>query len=274
VEAEAPLGRGAGGHVLRGRNLKSGEPVAIKILGKPQDPDALARFKREIMIGGRMGHPGIVGVLDTGTLGEGRWKGHPYCLMEFVAGRDLDSWATEAPRSLEQHVALIAAVCEAVHYAHGKGVVHRDLKPANILVRHTDDSPVVCDFGLSKYRKGGENTTDIPQANTKLGVILGTPSYMSPEQARGDLDIGPAADVYALGAVLYRLLTGDAPFRGDSPFATIKAVVRDKPKPPSRHNPKVPLALDEVVLRCLAKQPLSRFHGVRALREALLALEL
>ncbi|MCA8926026.1 MAG: serine/threonine protein kinase [Planctomycetes bacterium] len=274
VEAEAPLGRGAGGTVLRGRRLSTGEPVAIKILGKPNDEDALARFNREVMIGGRLGHSGIVQVYDTGTVREGRWQGHPYCLMEFVAGRDVDAWATEAERDLQACVALVAEVCDAVHHAHGKGVIHRDLKPGNILVRWEGDAPVVCDFGLSKYRRDAQNTTDLPSANTKLGVILGTPSYMSPEQARGDLGIGPGADVYALGAVLYRLLTGDAPFRGDSPFETIKQVVRDKPKAPSRLNPKVPPALDEVVLTCLAKQPLKRFHGARALRDALLALKL
>ena len=272
VEAEAPLGRGAGGTVLRGKRISSGETVAIKILGKPNDDDALARFKREVMIGGRLGHPGIVQVLDTGTVKDGRWAGHPYCLMEFVPGRDLDDWATEGQRDPRACAQLIARVCEAVHYAHGKGVIHRDLKPGNILVRWQDDGPVVCDFGLSKYRRDAQNTTDIPGAKTKVGVILGTPSYMSPEQARGETAIGPAADVYGLGAVLYRLLTGDAPFRGESPFETIKAVVREKPKPPSRHNPKVSPELDALVLRCLAKKPLNRFHGARALGEALLAL--
>jgi eukaryotic-like serine/threonine-protein kinase len=194
--------------------------------------------------------------------------GKPYFVMEHVAGRDLLAWAGERRRSPAELARMVCTVCEAIEHAHARGVIHRDLKPGNILVRSQDDRPVVCDFGLAKWRAEIQDIT----RHTGTGEILGTPSYMPPEQALGKRTlIGPPTDVYALGAVLYHLLTGRPPFQAPKLFQTIAKVVNEPPVPPRQLDPAIPPALEAVVLKALAKEPTARFPTCAALSQAIAA---
>jgi serine/threonine-protein kinase len=184
--------------------------------------------------------------------------------MEYVQGNDLNAWITEQPRSPEECARLILRLCDPVEHAHGKGVVHRDIKPGNVLVRAGDGLPVLCDFGLARYR-----SRDLSLL-TDQDDILGTPAFMSPEQARGNQSqIGPPTDVHALGAVLYRMVTGRPPFQGPTPFATIEAVVRQQPTPPRQVVPAVSAGLEAVILKALAKDPRERYHTASRMKVAL-----
>ncbi len=268
LQVLAPIGRGGMGSVFRGR--WRGQTVAVKILAAPQDhPDVIARFEREVKLGGALAHPNVVRVFATGTMpGEGGGAGRPYYVMEHVQGRDLAAWAKERPRGLGASVRMLITLCQAMEHAHSRGVIHRDLKPANVLVREADDQPMICDFGLAKLRAE-------VQSLTRTGDILGTPSYMPPEQALGQRQkIGPPTDVYALGALLYHLVTGRPPFLAPSAFLTIAKVIKEAPEPPRSLVPTLPPALEEVILKALAKEPIQRFHTCADLRRALEALAL
>ena len=190
---------------------------------------------------------------DAALAEGGELDGRPYYMMDYVRGRDLTEWLAERRRTPQESANLVAQVCQAMEYAHSRGVVHHDLKPENVLVAFENDRPMVCDFGLARYKADTQNVT-------QTGQIMGTPSYMSPEQALGRRHkIGPPTDVYALGAICYYLWTGRPPFSGTSPFQTIERVVRTAPRPPSQLNPDVPPALEAVVLKALAKEPTDRY---------------
>jgi len=268
LEVVAPIGRGGMGLVFRARHLPDGETVAVKILTMTAQarPDVLARFEREVRVSAKLDHPNIVKVFRTGTVPDGEFEGKPYYAMDFIEGRDLNAWAMERLRTPAESIRLMTTICAAVNYAHGKGIVHRDIKPANILVRRADDAPVLCDFGLARYRAEVNNLT-------RTGDILGTPAYMAPEQALSKRSqIGPPTDVYAIGAVLYHLVASRPPFSGPTPFATIDKLVRSDPARPSTLNPKVSPELDAVILKALAKEPVDRYHTCDKLQEALEAL--
>jgi serine/threonine-protein kinase len=229
-EVQQVLGHGGMGVVYKAWHLRLNRPVALKMLlaGPYARPEELERFLREAEAVAGLRHPNIVQVYEVGDV-----DGQSYFTLELVEGGSLAQQIQGAPQPVRKAAALVATLADAVHAAHQSGIVHRDLKPANILLT-ADGTPKVTDFGLA-LRLEGEG------ALTLSGVPMGTPSYMSPCQARGDKSaLGPATDVYALGAILYELLTGRPPFRAESATATLQQVVADEPVPPSRLNPQVP----------------------------------
>ncbi|MCO5165198.1 MAG: serine/threonine protein kinase [Planctomycetes bacterium] len=263
LQVLAPIGRGGMGSVYRAR--WRGQAVAVKILAaSPDHPEVIARFQREVKLASALDHPSIVRVFSTGVVpGEHGESGRPFFVMDHVQGRDLAAWAQERPRALAECVGMVVALCQAMEHAHSRGVIHRDLKPANVLVRAKDERPMICDFGLAKVKAELQDLT-------RTGDILGTPSYMPPEQALGQRQkIGPPTDVYALGALLYHLVTGRPPFLGASAFLTIAKVIKEPPEPPRALNPAIPPALEQVLLKALEKDPVRRFHTCGDLRAAL-----
>ena len=244
-EVEAVLGRGGMGVVYKARHLRLNRLVALKMLlaGAYAGPHERARFQREAEAVAGLRHPNIVQVYDVGD-----HEGWPYFTMELVEGGSLAQALAGTPQPARQAAALLATLAEAVQAAHRAGIVHRDLKPANILLT-ADGTPKIADFGLARHFDG-------EPALTLSGARIGTPSYMAPEQVIGKAGtIGPAADIYALGALLYEMLTGRPPFRGETAAETERQVIHDEPVPPSRLNPKVPRDLETICLKCLHKEP-------------------
>lgn len=263
-EVLGELGRGAMGVVYLARQVSLGRVVAIKrILAREHATDAeVARFGNEARAVARARHPNIVQVYDVGE-----HEGLPYIVLEYVRGGSLDrrlSGSTVAPEAAARFLEPLA---RAVHAAHERGVVHRDLKPANILIDGDDGGglgpPKVSDFGLAKL-------LNFDSSLTTPGAVMGSPCYMSPEQAEGKSDeVGPPADVYALGAILYELLTGRPPFRGASAIDTIQQVRHSTPTPPSRLAPGLSRDLETIVLKCLEKEPSRRYGSAAAMAEDL-----
>jgi len=258
-EVQGELGRGGVGVVYRAQHLRLNRSVALKMLlaGPYAQPEERARFLREAEAVAALRHPHIVQVYDAGEM-----DGRPYFTMELVEGGSLAQKIAGMPQPARPAAELLAVVAEAVHAAHQNGIVHRDLKPANVLLT-ADGTPKISDFGLARQLEGGAELT-------LSGTPMGTPSYMAPEQARGDRKaIGPATDVYALGAILYELLTGRPPFRAASATATLQQVVADEPVPPARLNPQVPRDLQTICLKCLHKEPSRRYASAQALADDL-----
>jgi serine/threonine-protein kinase len=258
-EVEAELGRGGMGIVYRARHLRLNRPVALKMLlaGAYGGSEERERFSREAEAMAGLRHANIVQVH-----GAGDHEGRPYFTMEYVEGGNLAHRLLGTPQPARQAAALLATLAEAVQLAHQSGVVHRDLKPANILLT-ADGTPKIADFGLARHFDGGP-------ALTLSGIRVGTPSYMAPEQAAGKARaIGPAVDVYALGALLYEMLTGRPPFRAETAAETERQVIAEEPVPPARLNPKVPRDLETICLKCLHKEPQRRYASAAALAEDL-----
>jgi serine/threonine-protein kinase len=258
-QVEAVLGRGGMGVVYQARHLRLNRPVALKMLlaGDYASPHERARFQREAEAVAGLRHENIVRVYDVGD-----HDGRPYFTMEFLEGGSLARKLSGTPQPARQAAALVATLAGAAQAAHACGIVHRDLKPGNVLLT-ADGAPKVSDFGLARRLEGGAGLT---QSN----VLLGTPSYMAPEQARGQAQaLGPAVDVYALGAILYELLTGRPPFYGETAAATIHQVLTQDPVPPSRLNHSVPRDLETVCLKCLHKEPGQRYANALALADDL-----
>jgi serine/threonine-protein kinase len=258
-EVEAVLGQGGMGVVYRARQRALNRSVAIKMLiaGPFAGPQELARFRRETAALACLRHPNVVQVFDAGAV-----DGRPYFSMELVEGGTLAQKLAGTPQPAHQAAALVATLAAAVELAHRAGIVHRDLKPSNVLLT-TDGTPKISDFGLAR-RKGDE--TDL----TRTGAALGTPSYMAPEQAQCRTDaVGPATDVYALGAILYETLTGRPPFRAVTAAETLQQVISQDPVAPSRLSANVPRDLETVCLKCLHKEPPRRYTTAAALAEDL-----
>jgi serine/threonine-protein kinase len=256
---EAVLGRGGMGVVYRARQLRLNRPVALKMLlaGAGAGPSDRARFQREAEAVAGLRHANIVQVYDVGEQ-----DGRPYFTMEIVQGGNLAEKQAGVPQPAREAAALVVTLAEAVWAAHQGGIVHRDLKPANVLLT-ADGTPKISDFGLARRVEGGERLT-------QSGAMLGTPSYMAPEQARGRTQaLGPPVDIYALGAILYELLTGRPPFRGETAADTLLQVISQDPVPPSRLNARVPRDLETICLKCLHKEPPRRYASAAALAEDL-----
>jgi serine/threonine-protein kinase len=251
------LGSGGMGVVLEAREEATRRALALKmILTGPAGVEQLSRFHSEPEIVARLRHPNIVQVHEVGT-----HAGRPYFTMEYVAGGSLAARLAAAPLAPREAAELLRTLAEAVQFAHGQGVVHRDLKPANVLLT-ADGTPKISDFGLAKRIEAGEGLT-------QTGAILGTPGYMAPEQAASLKDAGPAADVYALGAILYECLTGRPPFKAASVLETLEQARTREPVPPSRLQPGLPRDLETICLECLQKEPTKRYPSAGDLADDL-----
>ncbi len=254
-EIERELARGGMGVVFRARQISLNRRVALKMIlaGQLANDTDVKRFYTEAEAAANLDHPGIVPIFEVG-----QHEGQHYFSMGFVEGQSLSQRLTEGPLPCRQAAALMVAVAEAIDYAHQHGVIHRDLKPGNILL-DPEGNPRVTDFGLAKKIEGDSGLTG-------SGQIMGTPSYMPPEQAGGQRGaVGPAADVYALGATLYALITGRPPFQAATAMDTVLQVLSDEPVLPRRLNPSIPLDLETISLKCLEKEPGRRYASAAAL---------
>lgn len=254
------LGNGAMGVVYLARHLQLQRLVALKMIlpGREFTPGALERFLAEASAVARFQHPNLVQIYDIGER-----DGLPYFSLEYVDGGSLARKLAGAPQPPLEAAALLETLALAVNYAHEKGIVHRDLKPSNILLT-ADGTPKIADFGLAKPLDGDAGTTE------HGGGVLGTPSYMAPEQAWGKSSkVGPAADVYALGSILYDALTGRPPFKTADKWETIELVKTQDPPPPRLLVPQLPRDLELICLKCLQKEPGDRFASARDLADEL-----
>jgi serine/threonine-protein kinase len=258
-DVQGVLGHGGMGVVYKAWHRRLHRTVAVKMLlaGAYAQPPELERFVREAETVAGLRHANIVQVHEAGDV-----DGRPYFTMEFVEGGSLAQKLAGTPQPARQGASLVAVLAEAVHAAHQRGVVHRDLKPGNVLLT-ADGTPKLTDFGVARRLEGTASLT-------QSGALLGTASYMAPEQAEGrSRDVGPAADTYALGAILYELLTGRPPFRAETAVETLRQVVSQDPVPPSRLNAAVPRDPETICLKCLEKDPQRRYPSALALAEDL-----
>jgi WD40 repeat protein len=279
----AEVGRGGMGVVYKARHRGLQRLAALKMVlaGEFASPAQELRFRLEAELAARVRHPNIVQVYEIGS-----YEGRPFLALEWAEGGSLAEQLDGKPWPPGEAAALVETLARAIHVAHGEGVVHRDLKPANILLQHkseirnpkseseaspgsdfgfriSDLVPKITDFGLAQPTEGGMTLT-------QSGFLVGTPGYMAPEQARGQRAlVGPATDVYALGVVLYQLLTGQVPFRGDSAMEVLRAVTNDEPVRPRRLQPHLPRDLEAITLHCLEKAPGHRYPSALALAEDL-----
>lgn len=249
------IARGGVGVVYQARQLSLGRIVALKVLiaGQFANPQARARFRTEAEAAARLRHPNIVTIYEVGE-----YDGQPFLAMEYVDGGTLADRLRTEPLSARRAAQYAMKIARAVEFAHRQGTLHRDLKPSNILLDAFDE-PRVADFGLAK-QLGTDSEL------TLTGQVLGSPSFMAPEQAAGDQNaIGPATDIYALGAILYHMLTGRPPFQADSAAVVLRQVERDEPVRPRRLTPTVPVDLETITLKCLEKSVAHRYGSAEEL---------
>jgi tRNA A-37 threonylcarbamoyl transferase component Bud32 len=252
------LGRGGMGVVFKARQRRLGRLVALKRMLPGALPDVadLRRFQAEVEAVAGLQHANIVRVYEVGEA-----DGCPYYSMDFVDGQSLEQALKSGPLPGKLAARHVLAVARAIQHAHDHGILHRDLKPGNVLIDH-EGRAVVTDFGLAK-RLGAD------VARTRTGAVVGTPSYMAPEQAAARKDLTPAVDIYGLGALLYTLITGRPPFLAESPLETLLQVIEREPAPPRLLNPGVDRHLETICLHCLHKEPARRYGSA-----ALLAADL
>ena len=254
------VARGGMGVVYRARQASLNRTVALKMIlaGQFASPADVQRFRTEAEAAANLQHPNIVTIHEVGE-----HEGRHYFSMDYVEGKNLAALLKEqGPLPATRAAELAKTLAEAVHYAHQRGTLHRDLKPQNILM-DSEGRPRITDFGLAKRLQAADTLT-------ATGAVMGSPSYMSPEQAQGRNDlVGPASDVYSLGAVLYEMLTGRPPFLGDSPMATLHKVVNDEPPRLRSGAAATPTDLETIRLKCLEKDPSRRYPTARALAEDL-----
>ncbi len=253
------LGEGGMGVVYKARHRGLNRLVALKMIrgGGHARAEEFARFRIEAEAVARLDHPNIIQIYDIGEA-----DGLPFVALELLEGGSLDDRLAATPQPSREAAERMRILARAIGVAHAAGIVHRDLKPGNVL--YTADGVLkISDFGLAKR-------VDSDARQTLSGQIMGSPSYMAPEQAKGNSrDVAPAADVYALGAILYEMLTGRPPFKGSTPMETVRQVIDDDPVAPSRLVPRVPRDLETICLKCLQKDPARRYGSAPALAEDL-----
>lgn len=259
------IGRGGMGVVYRARQLTADRVVALKVIRRDRlqsvrrdtQTTALERFRHEAQAAARLEHENIVTVYEVGDV-----DGQPFFSMRYVEGSSLAEILKEGPIENRRAAAYLEPVARAVCQAHQQGVLHRDLKPQNILVDGKSDGALVADFGLAKLVEGGEDLT-------REGEVMGTPSYMSPEQARDSASVAAPSDVYALGATLYHVLSGRPPFQAATPVETLRQAIDEDPAPPRRLNPSIDRDLETICLKCLQKEPSRRYATAETLADDL-----
>jgi WD40 repeat protein/tetratricopeptide (TPR) repeat protein len=255
------------GVVYKARQLSLKRLVALKMVlhGPHAGDETLLRFRAEAEAVARLQHPNIVAIHEIGE-----WDGRPFFCLEYVDGGCLADQVKDQPLSPRRAAELVESLARAVHHAHLRGIIHRDLKPGNVLLT-ADGTPKIADFGLAKFDPNFAGDADGGGSHkTATNALIGTPSYMAPEQAGGHTrQIGPAVDVYALGAILYELLTGRPPFRGATALQTLEWVKHRQPTPPTRLRPKIHRDLETICLKALAKEPERRYASALALAEDL-----
>jgi len=255
------IGEGGMGRVYEARHTRlHTKRFAVKLLHHElaRQPDVVTRFQREAEAASVLTHPNVVGVYDVNTSADGR----PYIVAELLQGEDLGSHLDRVGKlSTVDAVHIVRQVCHALGAAHASGIVHRDVKPENVFLAGPNATVKVLDFGISKVLETSDGLT-------KTGTVMGTPDYMAPEQARGDR-VDSRADIYAVGAILYRALTGRKPFEGNDAMSILTAVLTQEPERPSTLNPKIPLSLELIVQQTMAKTPSQRFATMEALEQAL-----
>ncbi len=253
------IGQGGMGIVFKARQRNLNRIVALKLmLSGPLATEAeIKRFRGEANSAATLQHPHVVAIHEVGEQ-----DGHHYFSMDYVEGQSLGDVVRRTPLPAQQAVRYVKTIAEAIHYAHQHGILHRDLKPDNVLI-DAHDQPRITDFGLAKQ-------ITVDSELTASGAVLGTPSYMPPEQAAGKRrEIGPASDVYSIGAILYDLLTGRPPFRAETPLDTLRQVLDAEPAAPRLLNRKVPRDLEVICLKCLAKEPQRRYATAQELADDL-----
>lgn len=253
-ELVSEIARGGMGIVYRARQRNLNRTVALKMIlsGAIAAPEDVKRFYTEAEAAASLEHPNIVPIYEIGE-----HEGQHFFSMALVDGKSLAEPLKDGPLGAKEAAAIMAKVADAIDYAHSKGVIHRDIKPANILIDPKGD-PKITDFGLARIDEGDSILT-------RTGLILGTPSFMPPEQASGKVrDIGPASDVYSIGATLYCLITGQPAFQGSSPLETLNMVLNEPPKDPRSYVPSIPRDLQTICLKCLEKRPQDRYPSAGA----------
>ncbi len=249
------IARGGMGVVYKARQVSLNRTVALKMIlaGQFASPEDVQRFQREAEAAANLDHPNVVPIYEVGE-----HQGQHYFSMKLIEGGSLASRSMPLPG--RQAAELVATVARAVHHAHQRGVLHRDLKPGNILL-DAQGQPHVTDFGLARRVDGGQHT--------RTGSIVGTPSYMPPEQARGEKVLTTGVDVYSLGAILYEMLTGRPPFRAATPLDTLLQVLDRDTEPPRKVDPRIDRDLETICLKCLEKDAARRYDSAAALAEDL-----
>jgi serine/threonine protein kinase len=261
-EIEKRVRSGGMGLIYRARDRLTGRPVALKLLLREANSDELDRFMREARTLSELRHPGIVAYVGHGISSDGQ----PYLAMEWLEGEDLASRLRRQGPSVGEVVTLLHRAADALAVAHQAGVLHRDLKPSNLFLREgLVERVTLIDFGLARRVLGGAQVTN-------TGVVVGTPEYMVPEQARGDRQIGPSADVFSLGCVAFECLTGQPPFVSEHIASVLAKILFEEAPPLTAARPNLPESLSKLVGRMLVKSPLARIPDAAALRTELQTL--